>query len=101
MLAEDLFDRLRLGNVALRGRCPVRIDIADFVNIDAAILEAKADASSGALTLGRRRGDVMRISVGGITGDLRDNLRPALERRLALFENQSRRAFGDHEAVAL
>ena len=56
---------------------------------------------AGALPFRRRRGDVIGVAVGGVAGDLGQDVGAARDCRLALFEDQRRGALGHHEAVAL
>src|ERR1022692_4051800 len=57
-LAENLLDRLRLGDIALRRRSAVRIDIVDLVGVEVAVPQADLHALRRADSFGRGRGDV-------------------------------------------
>src|SRR5580704_15370320 len=96
-----MLDRLSLGEIALLSRSAVRIDIVDLVGIEVAVFEAHPHTLGRAASLWRRRGDVIGVAVGGVTADLGNDVRPALDCSVALFENQRRRSLRHHKSVAL
>ena len=70
MVAEDVLDRLRLGDVAQRRRGAVRVDVADALGLDARALERRAHhrRDAGRLRLGL--GEVVRVVRGAVAENL-------------------------------
>ena len=76
-VAEHLADRLGLGRVVERGRRAVRVDVPDLARAKAGVVERELHARRRAFAAGRRRGDVVRVGVAAVAGDL------AVDRRAA------------------
>ncbi len=63
-LAENMLDRLGLGEIALRRRGAVRVDVVDLVRIEVAILRGTSCMHFAApQSLGRGRGDVIGVAL--------------------------------------
>ena len=70
MVAEDLLDRARLGEVAERRRGPVRVDVADTLRVDVCALERRAHHLAHADRLGLGLGHVVRVVRGAVAEHL-------------------------------
>ena len=69
--------------------------------LDAGFGERQLHAGDRARAARRRRGDVVRVGGARAAHDLAVDVRAPSVRRVPLLEHEHRRAFGDHEAVAL
>ena len=71
VVAEDVLDRLRLGEIAQRRRRAVRVDVADALGLDACAAERGAHhvGDAGGLGLGLRH--VVRVVRGAVAEHLR------------------------------
>src|SRR5260370_25062407 len=99
-LAEYALDRLGLGEIALLGRGAMRVDIIDFVWIEVAVFQAHPHTFGGAASLRRWRRDVIGVAIGSIAANFGEDLCAALNRSVALLEDECGRALGHNETVA-
>ena len=72
---EHRLHRRRLGGIAVRCRCAVRVDVADLLGPDAARLHREPHGFLGAGAIGSGCGDVMRVGRRTVAYDLGDDLR--------------------------
>src|SRR5258708_6631641 len=75
--------------------------VIDFVGIEIAVFETHPHALGGAASIRRGRRNVVGVAVGGVTADLCDDLRAALDCGVALLEDKRRRSLRHHESIAL
>src|SRR5690606_6189670 len=68
--AEHGLERLRLGGVVEGCRRSVRADEVDVIGRDAGVAERDGHGASGLGSIGPRRGEVVGVVGGAVTGDL-------------------------------
>ena len=71
--AKEGLYRLGLADVADAGRGAVRVDVIDFVGVDAAFIEGHFHAADGSFALGEGGGHVIGIGTEAVAGDLAVN----------------------------
>src|SRR5579885_1015986 len=100
-LAEHALDSLGLRHVALLGRGAMGVDVINFVEIETVVFETHAHAFGDDAAFGGGRSDVMRVRIGRIAADFRDNSGSARNRGLSLLDDHGGRSFGHHKPVAV
>ena len=88
VLAEDSLDGLSLGDIALRRRRAVCIDVVDFAGVELSVLQALPHTTRRAHTSGRRRGDVVGVAVCAVASDLGKDACASGQGGLALLQDE-------------
>ena len=100
-LAEHAAEAARLGDVVLRRRRPVRVDVIDLVGVDAGVAQREADDRRHRPALRLRRGRMKRLARQRVAGELRvDAARRGGARASRFSEHEDARAFADVHAGA-
>ena len=100
MRTEYRFDRLRLGEVALRRRCPVRVDVTDLLRLHARAGQRRAHHLGDADRVRIGLGHVMRVVRGAVAKYLGIDARASPLGVLELLEQHHARPLAHHEAGA-
>src|SRR6478672_10925886 len=101
VVPEHAFDCQRLRGIVERRRAAVRVDIRDLARRDCGIRERQCYGSRRLRAVGKRRGHVVRVVGQPVSEHLAIDGRTAGDGARSLFENQYRRPFSHHEAVAV
>ena len=97
MIAEDVLDRLRLGDVAERRRGAVRVDVADPLEVHACACERRAHHRRDSRCLGLGLGKMVCVVRGAVTEHLAVDVGAAALGCVPVLEQHGTGSLGHHE----
>src|SRR6476660_10601644 len=100
-VAEHLFDRARLADVADVGGSGVRVNVINLVRRYAGVLERELHGTGGALTVRRRRRHVVSVRGDAVSYEFAVNIRAARLGMLQFLHHHNSCAFAHHKTVAI
>src|ERR1043166_3647125 len=101
VFAEDGLNRLSFGDVALRRRSPVGVDVSNLLRLKPSVPQRYLHAARCPFAFRRRRRQMARVRGISVADDFAVNFRSALFSMVEVYEDETASAFSHHKPIAL